>query len=327
MTIREFSALCGVSPATASRFFSGQGQVSEKKREILARMAKETGYQPSAGYHSRRRPRSALLVVLPDFRHAFFNNMAELLRIEAAACGRQLIAVQSDGAASETLLTMIAALAPLGVILLSDHQSDALADDLFRRGIPSILCGGLPLGRKISAVHIDDMLAAYDGARYLLRLGHQSIGLLSDDTRAVSSGFQRIIGCRRALTEAGLTLPDAQIAYGETTFDGGYHAMDTLLAQAPAVTAVFAFSDDMAAGAAARLWDAERRIPDDISLLGFDDSTLGQQLRPPLTTIRQPHEQIARACITHFLNLENVQCISSRIMPHELVERGSCRRL
>ena len=71
--------------------------------------------------------------------------------------------MQSDGTADDALLAMITALAPLGVILLSDHQSESLAGALICRGIPSVLCGGLPLGRKISAVHIDNMQAAYDG--------------------------------------------------------------------------------------------------------------------------------------------------------------------
>ncbi|RKJ76432.1 LacI family transcriptional regulator [Butyricicoccus sp. 1XD8-22] len=327
MTIREFARLCGVSPATASRFFSGQGQISEEKRALIAKMAKKTGYQPSQSYRTRRRPRSALLVIVPDFEHAFFNNMAELLRAEAAACERQLVAVQSDGTADDALLAMITALAPLGVILLSDHQSESLAGALIRRGIPSVLCGGLSLGRKISAIHIDNMQAAYDGARYLTGLGHKKIGLLSDDTRAISSGFLRITGCRRALAEVGLPLADTQIAYGEMTYDGGYRAMDKLLTQSPDVTAVFAFGDDMAVGAAARLWDGGLRIPDDVSLLGFDDTTIGRQLRPGLSTIRQPREQIARACVAHLLQLEHVQDIETRILPHELLVRDSCRRV
>ena len=103
--------------------------------------------------------------------------------------------------------------------------------------------------------------------------------------------------------------------------------MDKLLAQSPDVTAVFAFGDDMAVGAAARLWDGGLRIPDDVSLLGFDDTTIGRQLRPGLSTIRQPSEQIARACVAHLLQLEHVQDIETRILPHELLVRDSCRRV
>lgn len=327
MTIREFAALCGVSPSTASRFFSGQGRVSEEKQLIMKRMSKATSYQPPAGYRSRRQLRSAILAVLPDFRHAYCNNMVEILRVQAAKYGRQLVAVQSDGAADETLLTLIITMLPLGVILLGDHQNDLIPAELARRSIPAIHCGGLSLNRGVSAVHIDNMLAAYDGMRYLIRLNHRQIGLLSDDTRAISTDFQRISGCRRAMEEAGLALPDSHIAYGETTFDGGYHAMSTLLRSAPEITAVFAFSDDMAAGAAARLYECGKRIPDDISLLGFDDNERACQLRPPLTTIRQPHEQIAHICITYLLEYSPSQTETTLTLPHELFERQSCKPL
>lgn len=327
MTIREFAALCGVSPATASRFFSGQGRVSEEKQLIMKRMAKISGYEPPASYRSRRQLRIAIFAILPDFRHTFNNNMVEILRVQSAEYGRQLMAVQSDGAANETLLALIIAALPLGVILLGDHQNDRIPVELVHRSIPAIHCGGLSLTRGVSAVHIDNMLAAYDGMRHLIRLNHKCIGLLSDDTRAISTDFQRISGCRRAMDEAGLALPDSRIAYGETTFDGGYRAMSMLLRQAPEVTAVFAFSDDMAAGAAARLWEEGKRIPDDISLLGFDDNECARQLRPALTTIRQPHEQIAHLSITYLLEHTRFQEETSLTLPHELIQRQSCRAL
>lgn len=327
MTIREFARLCNVSPATASRFFSGHGQVSAEKRAIMEKMSKETNYQPREDYRTRRKQRNTLVAVLPDFRHAFFNHMAELLRLHAAACGKQLVVMQSSGPVDEATLSLLTSLSPLGVILLSDHPDDAIADALVQRGIPAVICGGLPLGRRLSAVHIDDIMAAYDGTRYLLRLGHRDIGFLSDNTRAISSGFQRIIGCRRAMHDAGLALPDAQIALGETTFEGGYEAMGALLSAAPHITAVFACSDDMAVGAAARLWEVGKRIPDDVSLLGFDDSMIGQQMRPRLSTVRQPNDQIARACIARLLALTHVQDVTSLVLPYALVERESCRRI
>lgn len=327
MTIREFAALCGVSPATVSRFFSGQGRVSEDKQLIIRRMVEATGYEPPAEYRSRRQLRSAIFAISPDFCHAFNNNMAELLRVQAAKHGRHLMSVQSSGEADETLLALILTSLPLGVILLGDHQNDRIPTELVRRGIPAIHCGGLSLTRGVSAVHIDNTLAAYDGMRYLIRLNHKKIGLLSDNTRAISTDLQRVSGCRRALDEARLEFLDSRVAYGETTFDGGYQAMSALLRQAPEVTAVFAFSDDMAAGAAARLWEAGKRIPEDISLLGFDDNEFARRIRPALTTIRQPHEQIAHISIMYLLESRRAQAQTVLTLPHELVERQSCRAI
>lgn len=110
-----------------------------------------------------------------------------------------------------------------------------------------------------------------------------------------------------------------------TTFDAGYEGMGALLAQDLPFTAVFAFSDDMAAGAIARLNDAGLRVPEDVSVLGFDDNSVSTHIRPRLTTVHQPIAQIAEYTVSGLLSLERPGDVSTLTLPCHVLPRESCR--
>ncbi|MCF2670863.1 LacI family DNA-binding transcriptional regulator [Butyricicoccus pullicaecorum] len=324
MTIREFAKLCDVSPATASRFFSGRGSISEPVRLRIEQMAKKTGYAPPDSFRGRRKTSSVIAVIVPNFRQCFFNDMLEQLRAHAEHMGKRLIILPMDESNPQNTLALISACEPMGVILLHESVEFPLADALSRRNMPVVVCGGLAAGRRFSAVHIDDMMAAYDGVNYLIGLGHTRIGFLSDASRAISSGFQRLTGCRKALEDAHLTMPEERVQAGGMTFEDGYRGVTPLLERCPDLTAIFAFSDDLAAGAIARLQEVGKRVPEDISVLGFDDNSMARRFNPPLTTVRQPMDQIAQKTIERLAGMQGAHDISSLTLACEIAERASC---
>lgn len=325
MTIREFAALCSVSPATASRFFTGR-PVSPETRARLEAVQAQTGYEPAEGYRSRRRASRLLAAVVPDFRHAYYADMLHHLTECCAERGLQLAVIPSNPQTPLENVRLLDVLAPAGVILFSEQAEDPVLAAIEQRGWPAVVCGAQALSRRFSAVHIDDLRAAYDGMEYLLGLGHTAIGLLSDEMASLSSGFQRVAGCRKAAGDHGLTLPEEAVVPVGTTFADGYAGMGTLLEQAPGLTAVFAFSDDMAAGAIARILDAGLRVPEDLSVLGFDDNSASAQIRPRLTTVHQPMERIARETV-ELLTARKAGQPSSRTLECGLTLRESCRAL
>lgn len=328
MTIREFAALCGVSPATVSRCFSGQGSVGAEVRTRIEEMARKTGYRPPEGYRSRRKANAAIAVLVPGFRHSFFDDVLGELHRQAEELGKQLVVLPMDRRDPRHTLSLLQMLLPVGVILLDERAADPIADALSRENRSAVVCGGQAMGRRFSSVHIDDLMAAYDGTNYLLDLGHREIGFLSDDQHSVSSGFQRITGCKKAMEDAHIPLSPARIVCGGgTRFGDGYDGMAKLLDEAPGLTAVFAFSDDLAAGALTCLHDRGLRVPEDISVLGFDDSSLSERLRPKLTTVHQPIAQIARKSIEYLLELQKSAEISSLTLPYSIIERDSCCRI
>lgn len=326
MTIREFAKLCGVSPATASRFFSGQGNISTPVRKRIEEVAKQTKYVPPAGYRSRRKCSDTIVVVMPDFAHSFFLDALREILASAQQQDKRVAILTQDNEQSQNTLEHIRTLSPQGVVLMSESQNDPVAEALAEWTMPTVVCGATNMGRRLSTVHIDDLLAAYDGMHYLLSLGHTQIGILSDDAHTISSGFQRLTGCKKAIEDAAQALPDSHIVYGQTTYDAGYTGMEQLLKQAPHISAIFAFSDDLAAGAMAYMHDQGIRVPEDISVLGFDDTTIGQQLRPGLTTIHQPLDQLARCSLRRLIHSEGAHDITSITLSYQLIERETCKR-
>ena len=324
VTIREFAMLCGISPATASRYFSGQGSISEEKRKQIEKCVRETGYRPSRNYRTRRKGNDTIVVLLPHANHTFFTDMCRELGARAERLQKKLVFLVMDDKEPQNTLSLIRRYTPAGIILLHESTEDPISDALAQQSIPIVVCGALPVGRRFSSVHIDDMLAAYDGMNYLIGLGHRRIGIISDNSSAISSGFQRITGCRKAMDDAGLALADRQIAHCGMTFADGYAGAAQLLERIPELTAIFAFSDDTAAGAVAWLQDNGRCVPQDVSVLGFDDNSLAVKIRPRLTTVRQPFAHIAAKSIGRLLDIEDVQDIASFTLMHEIVERDSC---
>lgn len=325
MTIREFAKLCGVSPATASRFFSGRGSISEPVRLRIEQMAKKTGYAPPASFRGRRKTSAVIVVILPHFRQCFFNDMLEQLRIYAERMGKRLLILPADMNNPQNTLSLISSCEPMGVILLHENIDFPLSDALSRRNLPVIVCGALAAGRRFSAVHIDDMMAAYDGTNYLLGLGHTRIGFLTDASRSISSGFQRLTGCRKAMEDANLSFDESRTQPGGMTFEDGYNGIEALVNRHPDLTAVFAFSDDLAAGAITRLHEMGKRVPEDISVLGFDDNSMARRFCPPLTTVHQPMDQIAQKTLERLANMQGAHDVSSMTLSCEIAERASCR--
>lgn len=327
MTIREFAKMCDVSPATASRFFSGRGSISEPVRLRIEQVAKKTGYAPPASFRGRRKTSPIIAVILPHFRQCFFNDMIEQLRIHAQRMGKRLFILPIDESNPQNTMSLISATEPMGVILLHESIDFPLADALSRRNLPVIVCGAMAAGRRFSAVHIDDMMAAYDGVNYLIGLGHTRIGFLSDASRTISSGFQRLTGCRKAMEDARLSFDDSCVQPGGMTFDDGYEGIAALLERRPDLTAVFAFSDDLAAGAMTRLHEMGKRVPEDISVMGFDDNSMARRFSPPLTTVHQPLDQIAQKTLERLANMQGAHDVSSLTLACEIAKRASCRAI
>lgn len=324
MTIREFAKLCAVSPATASRFFSGRGSISEPVRLRIEQIAKQTGYVPPESFRGRRKTSSLIAVVLPCFCQCFLQDMIEHLRRCAVQMGKQLLILPVNDQNPQDMLALISSCEPMGVILLRETVDYSLADALSHRNLPVIVCGAQAAGHRFSSVHIDDMMAAYDGTNYLLQLGHRHIGFLTDESRAIGSGFQRLTGCRKAMEDAHLSLEKSCVQPGSMMFHDGYRGVELLLTRRPDVTAIFAFSDDLAAGAITRLREMGKRVPEDISVLGFDGSSMAQCFYPALTTVQQPFDQIARKTLESLANMQGAHDVSALTLTCEIAERASC---
>lgn len=296
-TIRDVSRLAGVSIKTVSRVINDQQYVSAEKRERVLAVMAEIGFQPNQAARALAGRRSHQIALICDNPNPWY--VYEVQAGVRERCGRdgvRMIAQPYDRT-SPSLLDDIVALIdqahPDGMVLAPPAcDNRRVIDELERRGIPFVR---LQPGARIDGAPssaIDNEQAAFDMTAHLIALGHQRIGFVVGERSYASSG-QRLSGYLRALAETGIAIDLDYIRQGAFDFTAGKEAADALLDLADPPTAIFAASDDMAAGV---LVAAHRRgiaVPAMLSVAGFDDAPLAEIVWPPLTTIRQPVRRLA----------------------------------
>jgi DNA-binding LacI/PurR family transcriptional regulator len=169
------------------------------------------------------------------------------------------------------------------------------------RGIPVVVGGRPPAGTRVSYVDVDNTEGARMAVEHLVTSGRRAIATIAGPSD-MSAGLDRVAGYRQALGAAGLPLDDVLTAVADFTQQGGADAMRAILRGRPDIDAVFAASDLMAAGALQVLRAAGRRVPDDVAVVGFDDSPIAATTDPPLTSVRQPIEEMGREMVRLLLD-------------------------
>ena len=251
MTIKDLARLSGYSVGTVSRALNGLPNVSEQARSAILALAQERGYQLNTNAkYLKQIHSSGIVAVVTGTSNELFAQMIERIQ--------------------QTLPTDRY---PLTVDYVDENEDPV--ERALRLGFDNL-----------SSVTTDDVEAAECAMEYLLESGHRRIGVIAGDLSCSGPSRLRYEGCLLALERCGLTLPDECCATARYAFQDGYDAALRLLEQ-PGLTAIFAMSDVMAIGAMRALHDRGLRIPEDISVIGFDGLELGEFYTPKLTTIRQ----------------------------------------
>ncbi len=324
-TIRDVARLAGVSPSTVSRYFTGRHVVSESLSRHIDAAVRQLGYMPQE--QSRRR-NGLVLVMVPHHWWAFNARLLEEMLRLAPQYGLSVLVCQAH-ARNQVFRTLMSGLTLDGVIYLDEYLDGEIRRYIQAKGVRMVLIGAPSLDERCSAYHVNDMAAAYEGMRYLLDSGHRDIVLLSDFPHMINTGSQRIAGCQQALREAGLDVAaDSLAEYGPLSSEGGWRGMDSALKKGRRFTAVFAFSDEAAAGAISRLNAAGLRVPEDVSVLGFDGIALADQLVPPLSTVAQPFEKMVSLALEECAGTApGIRGCADHALPHRLLIRGTTRAL
>ncbi|CAH0250071.1 HTH-type transcriptional repressor CytR [Microbacterium oxydans] len=324
-TIRQIAAQAGVSRSTVSRVINGGHWVSPDARQAVEDAILATGY--TANHHARSLATGragSLAFLLTEPQQLLFDDptFALLLRGAAEALAQRsmtlVLLVAGTAAERSSVAQFLGAGHVDGVMLISSHESEPLLDQLIEVGIPTVCCG-VPLGheRDLSTISVDEIASAKTMAAHLAAQGHTRIGMITgpDDT---PGGRYRLVGFREQLGEL---FDETLVEVGDYSFESGQAAMNRMLEHD--VDAVFAASDRMAAGAIAAIRRAGLRVPEDIAVAGFDDSGLAATHEPPITTMRQPWEQISAQMVSVLLEVTAGASPRSVILDTELVVRDS----
>ena len=326
-TIRDVAAAAGVSRGTVSRVINGGHWVSPDSLAAVEEAIRTTGYSANPHARSLVTGRSnSVAFLLTEPQHLLFEdpNFSILLRGAAQALAARhmplLLMVAGTPEEQTQVSSYVGAGHVDGVLAISSHSGNPLLDALVRQGIPMIACG-IPLGFEgsISYVAADDLGGGRRMTRHLLDIGRTRIATITGPLDT-PGGRLRLEGYR---DELGPLYDESLVAYGDYSRDGGALAMRTLLDRRPDLDAVFVGSDLMAAGALQVLREAGRRVPQDVAVGGFDDSGLAATLDPPLTTMRQPLDQIAGEMVRLLIELVEGGEPAAVTLPTSLVVRAS----
>ncbi|MGR4850085.1 LacI family DNA-binding transcriptional regulator [Streptomyces sp. LARHCF252] len=302
-TLEEVAARAGVGRGTVSRVINGSPRVSDATRAAVEAAVAELGYVPNTAARALAANRTdAIALVVPESESRFFAEpyFSDMLKGVGAALSdtemQLLLIFAGSDRERRRLAQYLAAHRVDGVLLVSVHADDPLPDLLAQLEIPAVISGPRSAAETLASVDSDNYGGARQAVEHLLSGGRRRIAHITGRLD-VYGAQRRIDGYRDALSDAGHEADEALIEAGDFTEEGGRRAMAALLERRPTLDAVFAASDVTAAGARQALREAGRRIPDDVALVGYDDSAIARHMDPPLTSVRQPIEEMGHRMI------------------------------
>lgn len=297
MTIKDIARLSGCSVSTISRVINDRPDVRPETKEHVLRIMREVGFEPNTNARQLKIQQSRSVVfVIKGTRNMFFADFLVQLQRAATLYGYSGIVSYLDENANEVDAAekILREIKPKGMIFLGGSVPN------FERGfaninVPSVLATivtdelHFP---NLSMVGVDDRAAAYTAVSHLIEQGHRRIAVLGGPSTSYPSRMRRL-GAQQAMEDAGLVFDDRLYGLSKYDFESAYNTMNSLLARRAEFTALFAMSDVIAFGAIRALVSAGLRVPQDVSVMGFDGIPMSRYCVPVMTTMIQPSEQIA----------------------------------
>ncbi len=330
VTIRDLAEAAGVSVTTVSQILNGKGErFSSDTQARVLKLQKKLGYVPD--YNARNlimRSTQTIGVLVPNLANPFFSMFIK--GIQQASQNNKFIPIIFDANHNQELQSMyleeLIKRAANGLIIASATlDANDIDRILTRNGIPYLLFdqNDAQIGDR---VWVDDYKGGQMAANYLLSAGHRDIALLVGD-EITQNIQQRINGFRSVMAKYHLSLTDERVIQNKMTKLGGYQAVDDLIALKPG--AIFAINDEMAIGVYRGLQERGYRIPEDVSIMGYDDIDLADFVMPKLTTIHQPAFEMGQVATE--LLIERIQnprlAHQDKQLPLELIVRDSVKNV
>ncbi len=334
VTIKDIAKIAGVSYASVSRALSGSTEVSEATRERIVAICEQEGYRVNTLARSLICQRSGVIgLVVPDISNAFYAEIAFAIETYARRCGYNVMLCNTVHDARQTtdLFEYLVGHRVEGIIFASTRNDARSWAAKYRDAVPVVLLGdadstGDPQGDRVNSVSLDNHAGGVLGAKYLYKLGHRRILYLG--MRPVSITHQRRFqGYRMTMESLGLEPAVIENPWDASTIEYGYQLAREAFSKQFPFTAAFCASDSVALGAMQAAGECGVRIPEDVSLLGFDNVSYAALPRICLSTIAQHQQKLSEAAFDLLLRLireDGEAATTHRIVRPILVERSTC---
>lgn len=333
-TVKDVAMRAGVSITTVSLVMNGKGEgIPERTCDRVRKAVEELNFHSDFTARAMVTKKTNLIgVVIPDISNAFFAGCVRHLQVALARQGYDILLCNSEECAQNDLryIHLLAGRNVDGLILtpsaeaLTERYEAEVRRTLCEARLPYLFLDRYYRGDEPKVV-VDNAESSYRAAKYLLNCGHTEIGVVAGPL-ILNSSYNRLEGLRRALAEKGLSVADENIVEGKYDIETGIRGGEELIKKG--VGAIFAFSDVQAFGVYESAKRAGKRIPQDISIIGFDDDRYSALLSTPLTTMRQPVKSLAdEACRIILALIERRGDVENVLLPAELVVRDSVLKI
>ncbi|MFC5597466.1 LacI family DNA-binding transcriptional regulator [Deinococcus cellulosilyticus] len=321
--------MAGVSTATVSRILNSTDGYSPETRLRVMEAIETLGYLPLRPPPSTFEPiRPAIGLVFPKVSSMLIGRVLSGVQQEAQKRGHLVVVCHTDGTLRSTLdhLQLLVQHQVRGVIFASEILQREYHELLLQAGIPVVLLSSMSYQFDVPYVRCDDRRAACEATLHLLNLGHRDIAILAGARSDPFSSTARVEGYVDAHMQLGLPIKEHHIVYSRGfSFEDGQEGFHFLLQRETAVSALFACSDELAAGALLAAQTRGVKVPDQLSIMGFDNLLLTETTVPALTTVAQPFEDMGREAVQLLLN--PTEGSRNRVLPVRIIERASVRSL
>lgn len=330
VTIYDVAREAGVSMATVSRVVNANPNVKPTTRKKVLDAIERLGYRPNAvarGLASKKT--TTVGVVIPDISGEFFSEVARGIDDIANMYNYNIILCNSDTQKEKELRLIdtlfekqVDGLLFMGAEVTADHK------EAFRTShVPVVLSATYDDESRFPSVNIDNKQGAADATALLLDEGHERVALITGPLTDPVNGYPRYQGYRDALEAKGVAFDERYVRVGDYRYNSGMEAMKEFLAMDNPPTAVFAASDKMAVGAIHAVQDAGKRVPEDVSIIGFDNIDIASMVRPLLSTIGQPMYDIGAVSMRLLTKLMNEEDVEDPhvVLQHDVVLRESTK--
>ena len=330
-TIYEVSKLAGVSLATVSRVVNNSAKVRESTRVKVEAAMKELGFRPNAIARSLATNRTDTVgIVISELDGPFYGPMMTNIEAKFRAANKHAIftAGHSKEDSEKNAIQFLLARRVDALILHVESVTDSYLEEVAKEGVPIVVIGRQVESTVVASVDLDNEMGGYLAAKAVIAAGHREIAYISGPSWKVDAS-QRLAGHRRALVEAGLFWQEQDLFEGDYLAPSGYECAAKALSQNPDYSAIVCANDEMASGVLLKLREQGVSVPQDVSVVGFDNVTHAKYLYPALTTIDHPIGEMASYAANWVLSA----CYDQKVVDHAslvkpaLIERESLAKI